>query len=272
MNFTKMQIKDEAFTKEEFSLKLNEDGILCTCPKPKNLSHYYEFGNYISHQSDKKTNLHWIYNLVKKWMFTRKLNLIKKHHNEIHNILDFGCGTGDFIQYLKKKRFKTEGVEPTKLANHKAKEKGLKIYNCISEVRDTFDVITLFHVLEHVEDYNETLIKLKSRLGADGILVIALPNYNSYDARYYKEKWAAWDVPRHLWHFDRNSVKQLADKHNLELLQIKPMPLDAFYISMVSERYRNQSKLKGVLIGLLSNMEAWKTKQYSSLIYVLKQG
>lgn len=271
MDYSKLIIKDEAFTKEEFGLTTDKNGVLKTTPRPKNLSEYYNFGGYISHQTDKKKLLHSIYNLVKKRMFKTKLNLIRSNSKKIKTVLDFGCGTGDFVKYLNSKKINAIGIEPSEIAFQKAKRNGIRVYKDISEVENKYDAITLFHVLEHVKDYNQTLQDLVSRLNSNGLLLVAVPNYRSYDANYYKEKWAAWDVPRHLWHFNRENIKDLAERHNLELIQIKPMPFDAFYISMVSESYKGNSRLKGIWRGLISNFKAISTKEYSSNLFLLQK-
>ncbi|WP_245686462.1 class I SAM-dependent methyltransferase [Psychroflexus sediminis] len=204
-------------------------------------------------------------------MFKTKLKCLINHSEKIESVLDFGCGTGEFITYLQKKGIKAEGVEPTSVAFQKAIEKDIKVYKDISEIQGNYDAITLFHVLEHVKNYEETLNQLLTKLNSRGLLLIAVPNYNSDDAKYYKEKWAAWDVPRHLWHFSRDNIKDLADRHNLELVKIRPMPFDAFYISMVSETYKGNSKLKGLWRGLVSNMKAIQTKEFSSNLFILQK-
>lgn len=271
MDYSKLIIKDEAFTKEEFRLERDENGILETRPRPNDLSKYYNFGGYISHLSNKKTLIHKLYTVVKQYMFKAKFNLIKSHSAELNSVLDFGCGTGDFLNYIKNKNINAEGVEPTRLAFQKAKENGIKVYKEISEVEKTYDAISLFHVLEHVDNYNETLKELVSRLNSKGVLLIAVPNYKSHDALYYKEKWAAWDVPRHLWHFSKDDIKDLAKQHNLELIKISPMPFDAIYISMVSESNRNGLNISGIFRGIVSNLLAFRTKEYSSHMFLLKK-
>lgn len=270
MDFSKLTIRDEAFTKENFSLAKDKNGVLKTIPVPDNLSDYYNFGDYISHQSDKKTLLNGIYNLVKTWMFKKKLNSIIKYSEKVNSVLDYGCGTGDFVNYLESKKIIAEGVEPTPVAFQKAKEKGLSIYRDIDDVNRKYDIITLFHVLEHVDDYEKTIKDLLLKLNQSGLVLIAVPNHKSYDANYYKEKWAAWDVPRHLWHFNKVNIKNIAAKHNLELIKIKPLPFDAFYISMVSESYKGNSKVLGLWRGLISNLKALKSKEYSSHLFILR--
>ena len=271
MNYSKLIIKDEAFTEEEFRLAKDENGVLKTLPRPENLSEYYNFGDYISHQSNKKTLIHKLYTIVKQYMFKTKFNLIEKHSGQLESILDFGCGTGDFVEYLNRRKLNAEGVEPNSSAFQKAKENGINVYKKITEVEKTYDAITLFHVLEHVDDYNETLEELVFRLNSRGLLLIAVPNYKSYDALYYKEKWAAWDVPRHLWHFSKENIKDLAKEYNLELIKIRPMPFDALYISMISESYRGNSKLLGLWQGIRSNIKASRTKEYSSNLFLMQK-
>ncbi|WP_235923438.1 class I SAM-dependent methyltransferase [Psychroflexus aurantiacus] len=271
MEVSELNIKDEAYTQEEFSLKPDKNGVLQTSPKPSGLSKYYEFGGYISHRSEPKTLIHNIYNLVKNQMFKTKFKCLTSYSNAIETVLDFGCGTGEFVTYLKKKGVAAEGIEPTSLAYQKARQKNIQVYKSLSETKSNYDAITLFHVLEHVDDYETTIEELVLKLNTKGLLLIAVPNYKSYDANYYKEKWAAWDVPRHLWHFNRTNIKELAQRHNLELIKITPMPFDAFYISMVSESYKSNSKLKGILTGLISNLKAMSTKEYSSNLFLLQK-
>lgn len=271
MKLEKLKIRDEAFTKEEFSLITDGNGVLKTIPKPENLSKYYDFGGYISHQTEQKSIIHSIYNLVKNQMFKTKLRLLIKHCKGLNSVLDVGCGTGEFITYLKSKLIHADGVEPTLVAYQKTEEKEIKVYKELSQVKKTYDAITLFHVLEHVDDYDKTIEDLITKLNSKGLLLIAVPNYKSHDAEYYKEKWAAWDVPRHLWHFNRENIKNLAKRHNLELIKIKPMPFDAFYISMISESYKGNSKIKGLWRGLISNLKAIYTKEYSSNLFLLQK-
>lgn len=271
MDYSKLKIKDEAFTKEEFGLKRDKNGILQTYQRPQNLSRYYDFGGYISHQSERKNLITKIYNLVKQYMFKTKLNLLKQNHNQLKSVLDYGCGTGEFVNYLEKQHIKAEGFEPTSVAFQKAKKNGICVHNDIKTIAHTFDAITLFHVLEHVEDYEETISELLKRLKPKGIIAIAVPNYKSYDANYYKEKWAAWDVPRHLWHFSKTDIENIAKRNKLKVIKIESMPFDAFYISMVSESYKGQSKLRGLWIGLISNLKAKKSKEYSSNLFLLQK-
>jgi len=270
MDVTEMNIKDEAFTKESFKLERDKLGVLATQPKPDDLTKYYEFKDYISHKEKSHSFMDLIYDVVKSVMFKRKLEILRLNHPGIKSVLDYGCGTGDFVSYLSKKGIRSTGVEPTKKAFEQAEKTDIKIYKDLNKVDGTFDAITLFHVLEHVEDYIKVLENLKEKLNPEGLLVIAVPNYKSYDACYYKEKWAAWDVPRHLWHFKKQDFTTIANLLNLELIQIRPMPFDAYYISMVSESYKRNHKVKGFYRGWKSNRKAKMSGEYSSNIFVLK--
>jgi 2-polyprenyl-3-methyl-5-hydroxy-6-metoxy-1,4-benzoquinol methylase len=271
MDYTKLHIKDEAFSKETFKLRWNKDGVLETHPRPEHIKNYYRFDDYISHQDEKLSLLGTIYDGVKQIMFNQKWRWIKHHKPEITSLLDFGCGTGEFLKYIQQKKIRTIGVEPVEQASDQARKNNIKVYKSIQQVQSKFDVISLFHVLEHVDDYHQTISDLIEKLEEHGIILIAVPNYKSYDAAFYKEKWAAWDVPRHIWHFSRNDLKNIGKIHNLELLQIKPLWFDALYISMVSESYRGQNSWKGIYRGLMSNLKAKKTLEYSSNVFMFRK-
>ena len=150
----------------------------------------------------------------------------------------------------------------------------LKLFNDINELEkeNKFDVITMWHVLEHVPNLEKYISQLKQLLKPNGRLVIAVPNYKSFDAKYYKEFWAAYDVPRHLWHFSQKAIKDLFEKENMIVEKTIPMKLDSFYVSLLSEKYKNgkSNPVKAFHVGLLSNIKAKRTKEYSSLIYILK--
>jgi hypothetical protein len=175
---------------------------------------------------------------------------------------------------MKKKNWQIAGVEPSNIARAKAEENTAgKIYVSLSEIPEAqFDLITLWHVLEHIADLNTTLKQLKSMLKKDGILFIAVPNHESADAIQYKSFWAGYDVPRHRWHFNKGSMSKLLSKNDLRLIDTRPMLLDSFYVSMLSEKYKHRSgitsTLSGIVSGLKSNLAGRKTMNYSSLIYI----
>lgn len=267
--FRHMEIKDWAHTKENFKLEDFQEGVYKLKDIPNNLAHYYDFDNYISHQEDRKSIIDALYGVVKKYMLHKKKCLIEAQHaqNKLR-VLDYGCGVGDLVNYLTKKGHEAVGYEPNKNARQIASEKGVKLIDNIQNQK--FDVICLFHVLEHIEDLNQLINMLYRSLAVNGILIIAVPNHDAFDAHYYKKYWAAWDVPRHIWHFSKTGLIDYFKAYPFQLNTIKPMWFDAIYISMVSEQYKGKSQLWGILVGLYSNWKALWSKSYSSNIFVFK--
>ena len=269
--------KDFLVTGETFQLQESENvrGLLLTIPRPKEqeLSRYYESDEYISHTDNKRGFLSRIYQLVKKWSLKRKVSLIQKQTGAVGTLLDIGAGTGDFVRAAKRHGWKVEGVEPNGRAVELAKSKGIDLKDSLNSFKDqNFDVVTLWHVLEHIPDLDETILLLSKLVKKEGSLIIAVPNYKSYDARFYGNYWAAYDVPRHLWHFSKNSIEELF-AGNFKLEKIKPMIFDSFYVSLLSEKYKtgNKFSVRAVIIGLLSNIKGFYSNEYSSHIYCFRK-
>ncbi len=270
------KVKDYLVTGESFELFYDsERELLITSPKPatENLSKYYESEEYISHTDSKKGIVSYLYQTVKKQALQKKVTLINSLNNGPGSLLDIGAGTGDFLKQAKEENWKVSGVEPNEGAKKLAQEKEIDLQESLDNFSEkTFDVITMWHVLEHLPDLEETISTIEKLLKPEGILIIAVPNYKSFDANYYKEHWAAYDVPRHLWHFSQGSMKVLFSK-KLKLIKTVPMIFDSFYVSLLSEKNKTgtQNLIKAFFIGLRSNLSAWKTKEYSSLIYCFKK-
>lgn len=274
--------KDFTVSNKKFDLLY--DGkldMLETFPQPKaeELLGYYESDDYISHTDSKETVVDKLYQIVKKHALSNKLKLINSFKTADKNLLDVGCGTGDFLLVCKNNGWKVSGVEPNAKAKIAAenKLKGTKDSEIYSEINrlnseTQFDVITLWHVLEHVPNLQAYISSLKKLLKPDGVLIVAVPNFKSYDANHYKQFWAAFDVPRHLWHFSKKSIQLLFEKHEMSVVKILPMWFDSFYVSLLSEKYKNGKGnfLKAFYIGFISNIKAIETKEHSSLIYILK--
>ncbi|MEO9480596.1 MAG: class I SAM-dependent methyltransferase [Maribacter dokdonensis] len=277
MNSNKIYLEttDHLVSKEKFRLEYStETDMLVTQPIPENLSNYYESNNYISHKDEAKTLLEKVYQTVKKIALKRKLELINKYANTSKTILDIGCGTGEFLITAKKNNWYTVGVEINEAARNKSSKKNITTYKFVEEVKSSqFNIITLWHVLEHLKDLNGTITKISSLLDTDGTLIIAVPNYKSYDANYYKEYWAAYDTPRHLCHFSQKSISTIFENHNLKVVRTLPMYFDSYYVSLLSEKYKTgkSNYLKAFYRGMLSNLKAKRTGEYSSLIYVLQK-
>jgi len=273
--------EDFTVSNQKFDLLYHEKlEMLETSPQPKidELDFYYESEDYISHTDSKTSLVDKLYQFVKSYTLKKKLALINSFNSEKKNLLDIGCGTGDFLLTCKNNGWNVAGVEPNKKAKNLTETKLLetkqsKIYAELDKLTSQkFDVITLWHVLEHVRNLEEYILKLKSLLKPNGVLVVAVPNYKSYDAVYYKQFWAAYDVPRHLWHFSKKSIQLLFLEVKMNVVKILPMKFDSFYVSLLSEKYKNGKSnfIKAFYIGLLSNVKALRTKEYSSLIYIIK--
>jgi 2-polyprenyl-3-methyl-5-hydroxy-6-metoxy-1,4-benzoquinol methylase len=279
--------KDYTVSRETFDL-LKDDvlELLITSPKPKELEKYYESEDYISHTDSKKSVFDKVYQFVKNYTIKKKVKLIEtlnSGNQKPKTILDIGCGTGDFLLACKTNNWQIIGVEPnlkaqkitqTKLKNLSTKNENFKLYNSITELdqNDQFDIITMWHVLEHVPNLEDYIIQLKKLLKLNGSLIIAVPNYKSYDAQHYEKFWAAYDVPRHLWHFSQTSIKLLFQEVTMKIVKTLPMKFDSFYVSLLSEKYKTGKSniFKAIFVGWRSNLKAKRTKEYSSLIYVIK--
>lgn len=269
-----LECKDFLVSGEKFKLvPVAETDILRTYPVPENLSSYYQSEDYISHTDSKSGVTNKIYQLVKRYMLNQKLNWISQFKST-GKLLDVGAGTGDFLLSAKKRGWEVSGVEPTRSARELALLKNLNLHDSISKLEnEQFDVISLWHVLEHIPDLENEISRLNELLKKDGILVIAVPNFKSHDAKYYKEFWAAYDVPRHLWHFSQTGIKDLFSQFDLNLISTKALVFDAYYVSLLSEKNKTGSSnfLKALYRGWVSNNRAKTTSEYSSLVYFFQK-
>ena len=265
---------DYTVSNESYEVMYNpEFDMMVTQPVPENLNSYYESESYISHTDSKKTIFDSVYQLVKNHTLKQKLKLINNLNTEEKTILDVGAGTGDFLKVCKNNNWKTFGVEPSEKARSFAEKKAIILQEDITTYKDEkFDVISLWHVLEHIPNLIAYINQLKKLLKTNGVLIIAVPNYKSYDANYYKQFWAAYDVPRHLWHFSKSSIKKLFLTVDMKVSKILPMKFDAFYVSLLSEKYKTKKSnpFRAFFTGLTSNIKAKRSGEYSSLIYLLK--
>ncbi|WP_264531777.1 class I SAM-dependent methyltransferase [Flavobacterium sp. N502540] len=271
-----LTVKDHSVSKEIFDLYYDETlDMLITSPQPdlENLGRYYESEDYISHTDNKRSLFEKAYHFVKSIALKNKLNLINGEQSPKGRILDIGAGTGDFLLTAKNDGWETVGVEPSERAKNIAIEKGISFVNGIDALENnSFDVITMWHVLEHVPNLELQIQELKRLLKPTGTLIVAVPNFKSFDAKYYNEFWAAYDVPIHFWHFSKKAIQSLFGKVEMKLEKVLPMKFDSFYVSLLSEKYKTgkMNFIKAFFIGLRSNLKASGTKEYSSHIYVLK--
>lgn len=273
------EITDHAVSKESFFLcKCSDCQLLFTNPRPNqsDIGPYYNFPQYYSHEDKAKNLTQWIYQKVRDYSIGQKVKFIREFKKK-GKLLDYGCGTGEFLKAAKKKGWKITGVEPSEKAriqaNHKLKN---KVITSIDEIKkdSSYDIITLFHVLEHIHDLRKTSKKIISHLKTGGYLIIAIPNYESLDCKKYGTFWAGWDVPRHLYHFNKQTMENFKTEFGLELAATKPMKFDSFYVSLLSEGYTNNDTwlikkyLKAFTTGIKSNRSANASGEFSSNIFV----
>lgn len=270
---------DYSVSKESFAImKCINCGLLVTSPRPnkESIGAYYQSEDYISHTNQANNLLNWVYKIARNYTLKRKFKLINKLASK-RSILDYGCGTGHLLNYIQQKgSWKTIGVEPDEMARTIAiSDHDLNVVKSLTDLPEKkFGIITLWHVLEHIHDLNDTIESLRQHLSKKGKLIIAVPNHESLDQQIYKQYWAAYDVPRHLYHFNQLTIKELMKYHKFTLEQTLPMKLDAYYVSMLSEKHKSGkiNYLKSVLNGWKSNSWAEKNNNnYSSLIYIFSK-
>jgi len=271
--------EDHTVSHESFAItKCINCHLLLTNPRPDTakIGKYYQSEDYISHANKSNSLINIIYKIARNFTLRGKLKLINNLKSQ-KSLLDYGCGTGYFLDYCKKNHWKVAGIEPDENARNLATTLvGEKIFPelNIQEHSKKYDIISLWHVLEHIHHLNELLDNLKSVLKKDGYIIIAVPNADSLDAKIYKENWAAFDVPRHLYHFNQLTFNELIKFQRFKLIDTIPMKLDSFYVSMLSEKQQNgkNNYFRSILNGWKSNSWARKNNNnYSSLIYILKK-
>lgn len=279
----KQEIKDHAVSKENFILcKCSNCSLLFTNPRPdeQSVAPYYDFPEYFSHEDRAKNLTQFIYQKVRNYSVRKKVKLFSGLHQK-GRILDYGCGTGALLAEAKHQGWKVSGIEPNSKARTKA---NLKLKGRVKETIDDlpkekkFDIITLFHVLEHIHDMKKTVKSLIKALNSNGYLLIAIPNPESWDAHKYGSFWAGWDVPRHLYHFDIIAMEYCAETFDLTLVEIKPMKFDSYYVSLLSEGYLNPNQnlisryFNAFFSGRKSNQEAKnKPGNHSSNLFIFKK-
>jgi 2-polyprenyl-3-methyl-5-hydroxy-6-metoxy-1,4-benzoquinol methylase len=275
-----LKVQDYTVSQEKFTIQECKNcSFKFTNPRPDltQIGDYYKAESYISHTNTSKGLIAKLYHSVRKYTLKGKLNLINSLSPTKGKLLDVGCGTGMFLNVCRENGWTVNGIEPDGGARQIAEEinkAAIKTEILSSFKNETFEIITMWHVLEHVHLLNETVDWLKERLNEKGYLIIAVPNHESKDAEIYQEHWAAYDVPRHLYHFSQKSIKQLFEQKGFSLKETLPMKFDSFYVSMLSTKYQSGkiNYIKAFLDGLKSNLSAGGNNgNYSSLIYIFKK-
>lgn len=270
-----IKLNDLFLSQEHFSVfECDSCHLLFTVPRPSSekLGSYYKSENYYSHQENKKGLIPTIYESVKSVNVRHKVKLATEGLSQ-GSVLDIGCGVGDFLSALMEKNWKIVGIEPDvdacSIAEKRLGVKPLSPSEYDSLPDQSFDLITMWHVLEHVEDLHFQISQLHRLLKPGGRLLLALPNYLCFDAVHYQQYWAAWDVPRHLYHFKPDFIRSQISSFGFKYIDNQKLIWDAYYISYLSESYQHHSLplLRGFLIGLRSNCKARSSGMYSSLVY-----
>ena len=275
-----LKSKDHSISGESFTIAVCQDcsfKFTQEIPSEDEMGAYYQSDRYISHTETKKGTIARIYHKVRNITLKQKVNLVVKYTSKIvgHH-LDIGAGTGAFVHAMEKSGWNSIGVEPDASARKRANELYLASIYPMNELENfsdaSYTALTMWHVLEHVHNLHDMIQKAHKLLDIDGKLFIAVPNHQSFDARFYGSYWAAYDLPRHLYHFSPATMKLLLEKHGLTIISIKPMWFDSFYVSMLSEQYRNGNMLRAFFVAAISNLLALFNKhKCSSLIYVVQK-
>ena len=275
----KFVTKDYLVTGESFDIvECEVCSIRTTTPFPdkKIIGNYYSSDDYISHDDKVSGIFDSIYGLVRTYQLNKKKKLIEKYYNKTNGkVLDIGCGAGDFLQYMKENHWNINGVDTSnkarKIANKKLNIKVMDPQYWINN-KEKYDVITCWHSLEHVHEPWVYLDKIKKSLTQDGFVIVALPNYQSTDAKIYKEFWAAYDTPRHLYHFTIKSMDKIIKPHGLNIESIYRMNFDPFYVSMLSAKHMGKSFMSGLINGFKSwILSIFSKDKCSSLIFIIKK-
>lgn len=263
---------------ESFSVvECQRCGFWFTNPRPEGdeLARYYQTEDYISHTDQKASLFDQVYHLVRNIALHQKRKLVQSINGGKGKILDFGAGTGAFVLHMKHAGWTALGVEPDEGAREAGEKKGVSLQSdaYFESSEEKYDVITLWHVLEHVPDLNTKLEQFHRRLRPGGALILALPNHASFDAQVYKDHWAALDIPLHLSHFVKEDIRNLADKHKFRYQTTQNMPFDAFYVSLLSESNRpgKTNLLRALGVAGWSNLKGVRKANMSSLIHVLRK-
>lgn len=267
--------KDRECSGELFSIYFNKEYSVARTKidQDEDMYRFYEINNYHSHQVSPNTVTDMVYFICRRIMMLFKQRIIQtKSKNP--QILDYGCGNGDFLKYLQDKKINVTGVEKSLSSQRICKQKGLRVFSTVKDLPSTnYDAITLWHVLEHVSDPQKCIQALSEKLTTGGILVVAVPNIQSADSQFFKEEWAALDVPRHLWHFTPKGLVDILKTQGFDLFKKTPLLLDAYYISLLSARRKKMffPWALALAVGTISNILGFFNKNYSSSVFVFKK-
>jgi 2-polyprenyl-3-methyl-5-hydroxy-6-metoxy-1,4-benzoquinol methylase len=269
-------IQDYFFSQKQFPISsCNNCTLVFTQNRPtaENIGEYYDSKNYASHDSSKGKSIFFsLYKMARNFMISKKHDLIRPFKPEWNRVLDYGAGEGHFVEYLNSKGKNAIGVEPSETGRiNFEKRTNTPLYSDIQQVPKelTFQVITLWHVLEHIHTLRETIQELVNKLESKGIMVIAVPNQASKDRTFFGDQWAAWDVPRHLYHWGPQSLDHFMKSFSLVRIHTGQLPLDPFYIGLISARYAKKSAISGIWNGLKSYLHGQSHENEGSTLLTI---
>ena len=265
------ETRDHLATGEVFKIFLDENKIIgktIPVPKRREMYKYYDTKNYYPHSLNKRNALTFIYSITRKHMHRKRLVWMKSDLKNNARVLDYGCGSGDFVKFLRNKSINAYGYDPN--TKFSALDKSNFLNNRETWDNKTYDIIVLWHVLEHVHNPFFLIQRLKKRLNKNGKIFVAIPNFKSFDSKYYGKYWAGYDTPRHLWHFSRKSIHLIAKKYNFKIFKEKSLHLDSIYVSYLSEKHKGSyfPIFLGSIIGFISIIKSLFTKESSSFLFV----
>jgi len=265
------ETKDYLVTGEKFKVYLDQNNVIgktYPVPQKEEMDKYYESEVYYPHSLNKKNLLTFLYTITRRYMHLKRLTWMRGYLENGTSVLDYGCGSGDFVKYLRSKSIDAYGYEP----NYNFCEQDF-LTNQEGWTNKKYEVIVLWHVLEHIHNPFDLIQSLKKRLNKNGKIFIAIPNFKSFDSKYYGKYWAGYDTPRHLWHFSRKGIGLMAKENNFKILKVKSLHLDSIYVSCLSEKYKRSHfpLLIGIIIGCISILKSLFTKESSSFLFVLKK-
>ena len=275
-----LKVNDHSISGEDFGLiRCTDCGLVITQnhPDEESIGKYYNSEDYISHSDTKSGIVNTVYHSVRSYMLGQKRKLVAGV-SDTGKLLDIGAGTGYFAAHMVDNNWEVVALEPDAGARQVARDNfNLDVHDVDHLEKlphSTFDVVTMWHVLEHVHRLNATIHTINSVLKPNGKLIIAVPNYTARDAERYGRYWAAYDVPRHLWHFSPNAMRKLLSKHGFTVNKIRPMDFDAFYVSMLSEKYKGRGS--GFVGGTFSGLGTYlssigNASKSSSVIYIARR-
>lgn len=274
-----LSVKDHTVSNLDFQIWQCQDcGLRFTqdIPGSSEIGDYYRSEEYVSHTESRQGLINKIYHQVRQITLRQKRKLVERHSTGLSNrkLLDIGCGTGAFLETMKHAGWEVQGLEPDEGARNIALSRKVNVLapEALFTLQDQYSAISMWHVLEHVHDLHGYLDRIAKLLVPNGVLYVAVPNYMSFDAQHYGVEWAAYDVPRHLYHFSPASMEKLVAAHGMEITETRPMWFDSFYVSMLSEKYKHGSLFSALLNGLRSNIKAWgDTRRCSSVIYLVRR-